>query len=162
MKNRGSSVGIALGYGLDDRCYRVRFLAEAGNFFHYRVQNDSRAHSAFYPMGTGCSFPGGKAAGAWNWPLISVYCRGRRMSGGIAPLPHYAFMAFCSVKKKAQGQLYLYCNYMSDIVQHASATSYACRDRWKVCSVDGTERSIPLAWIPKFYCSLSLPNITVV
>jgi len=27
-----------------------------------RVQNGSRAHPAFYPMGTGGSFPGGKAA----------------------------------------------------------------------------------------------------
>jgi len=23
----------------------------------------------YYPMGTGCSFSGGKAAGAWSWPL---------------------------------------------------------------------------------------------
>jgi hypothetical protein len=29
------------------------------------------------------------------------------MSGAIPPLPQYAFMAWCSVKK-AQGQLYLY------------------------------------------------------
>jgi hypothetical protein len=60
-----SSVGIALGYGLDDRGSRVRFLAEAGNFSRYhRVQNGSAAHPASYPMGTKCSFPGGKAAGA--------------------------------------------------------------------------------------------------
>jgi hypothetical protein len=31
--SRDSSVGIALGYGLDDRGSRVRFLAWAGNFF---------------------------------------------------------------------------------------------------------------------------------
>jgi hypothetical protein len=30
------------------------------------------------------------------------------MSGAIPPLPQYAFMAWCSVKKEAQGQLYLY------------------------------------------------------
>jgi hypothetical protein len=30
------------------------------------------------------------------------------MSGYVLPLPQYAFMAWCSVKKKAQGQLYLY------------------------------------------------------
>jgi hypothetical protein len=29
------------------------------------------------------------------------------MSGAVPPLPQYAFMAWCSVKK-AQGQLYLY------------------------------------------------------
>jgi hypothetical protein len=38
--SRDSSVGIALGYGLDDRGSRVRFPAGAGNFsLHQRVQN---------------------------------------------------------------------------------------------------------------------------
>jgi hypothetical protein len=56
---------FSLGYGLDDRGSRVRFAAEAGNFFlHHRVQNGSGAHSASYPMGTRDSFLGGKAAGA--------------------------------------------------------------------------------------------------
>jgi len=30
------------------------------------------------------------------------------MHGAIPPLPQYAFMAWCSVKKTAQGQLYFY------------------------------------------------------
>jgi hypothetical protein len=52
------------GYGLDDRGSRVRNPAEAGNFsLHHRVQNGSGAHPASYPMGTGGSLPGGKAAG---------------------------------------------------------------------------------------------------
>jgi hypothetical protein len=56
-QSRDSSVGITLGYGLDDRGFRVRFPVGAGNFsLHHRVQNGSGAHSA--------SFPGGKAAGA--------------------------------------------------------------------------------------------------
>jgi len=38
-------------------------------------------------MGTGGAFPGGKAAGAWSWPLTSIQCRGQRMSGAIPPLP---------------------------------------------------------------------------
>jgi hypothetical protein len=60
-----SSVGIALGYGLDDRGSRVRFPAGAENCsLHHRVQNGSGAHPASYPMGTGGSFLGGKAAGA--------------------------------------------------------------------------------------------------
>jgi hypothetical protein len=60
-----SSVGIALGYGLDDRGSRVRFPAGAGNFsLHHRVQNGSGAHPASYPMGTRGSFPVGKMAGA--------------------------------------------------------------------------------------------------
>jgi hypothetical protein len=62
-QSRDSSVGIALGYGLDDRGSRVRFPAGAGNFcLYHRVQNGSGAHSASYPMGTRGSFPGGKAA----------------------------------------------------------------------------------------------------
>jgi hypothetical protein len=61
---RDSSVGIALGYGLDDRGSRFRFPTGAGNFsFHHRVQNGSGAHPASYPMGTRGSFPGNKAAG---------------------------------------------------------------------------------------------------
>jgi hypothetical protein len=60
-----SSVGIALGYGLDDQGSMVRFPAVAGNFsLHHRVQNVSGARPASYPMGTRGSFPGGKAAGA--------------------------------------------------------------------------------------------------
>jgi hypothetical protein len=67
MKSRDSSVGIALGYGLDDRGSRVRFPAEAGNFsIHRRFQNGSEAHPASNPMGTKYSFPEGKAAGARN------------------------------------------------------------------------------------------------
>jgi hypothetical protein len=60
-----SSVGIALGYGLDERGSCVRFPAGARNFsLHHRVQNGAGAHQASYPMGTRGSFPGGKEAGA--------------------------------------------------------------------------------------------------
>jgi hypothetical protein len=60
-----SSVGIALGYGLDDRVSRVRYPAGPGNFSpHHRVQNGSGAHPASYPVGTRGSFLGGKAAEA--------------------------------------------------------------------------------------------------
>jgi hypothetical protein len=61
----GSSVGIVLGYGLDDRDSRVRFPAGAGNFsLPHRVQNGSGAHPTSYTMGNRDSFPWGKAAGA--------------------------------------------------------------------------------------------------
>jgi hypothetical protein len=63
--NRNSSVGIALGYGLDDRGFGVIFPAGAGNFsLNQRVKNGSGAHPASYPMGTRGSFPGGKASGS--------------------------------------------------------------------------------------------------
>jgi hypothetical protein len=56
-----SLVGIAL----DDRGSKVRFPAGAGNFsLHHRVQNGSGAYPSSYPIDTGGSFPGGKAAGA--------------------------------------------------------------------------------------------------
>jgi hypothetical protein len=60
-----SSVGITLGYGLNDRASRIRFPAGAGNFsLHHRIQNGSGVHPASYTMGTGGSFFGNKAAGA--------------------------------------------------------------------------------------------------
>jgi hypothetical protein len=59
-----SSVGIRLGYGLDDRGSRVRFPAAAGNFsLYHRVQNGSGAHPTSYPMGTRGSLPGAKRPG---------------------------------------------------------------------------------------------------
>jgi hypothetical protein len=63
--SRDSSVGIGLGYGLDDRGSRVRLPAGAGNFsLHHRVQKGSGAHPVSYPVGTKGSLLGGKAAGA--------------------------------------------------------------------------------------------------
>jgi hypothetical protein len=54
-----------LGYGLDDRSFRVQFPVGAENFpLYHHVQNGSGAHPASYPMGTRGSFPGGKAARA--------------------------------------------------------------------------------------------------
>jgi hypothetical protein len=68
-------VGIAQWYiaGLWAGWSGVRVPEGAGNFsLHHRVQNGSEAHPASYPMGTGSPFPGGKAAGAWSWPLTSI------------------------------------------------------------------------------------------
>jgi hypothetical protein len=65
LQSRDRSVGIALGYGLDDRGSRVRFPVGAGYFsLHHRVQNGSGAHPASYPIGAWGSFPGCKVAGA--------------------------------------------------------------------------------------------------
>jgi hypothetical protein len=64
VKSNDSSVGRALDYGLEVRGPMVLFPAGAGNFsFHHRLQNGSGSNPASYPMGTGCSFPGVKAAG---------------------------------------------------------------------------------------------------
>jgi hypothetical protein len=59
-----SSVGIALGYGLNDGSTRFRFQKRAGNFsLHHSVQNGSGSHPASYPMGTRGSFSEDKVAG---------------------------------------------------------------------------------------------------
>jgi hypothetical protein len=72
-KSRDNSVSIVLGYELDDQGSRVWLPIGAGNFsLHHHVQNGSGAHPASYPMGTRGSFFGGKAAGAWSWPLTSI------------------------------------------------------------------------------------------
>jgi hypothetical protein len=59
-----STIGVATGYGLDDRLeaeFESRWDEE---FSLFHVETGSGAHPASYSMGTGCSFPGGKAAGA--------------------------------------------------------------------------------------------------
>jgi hypothetical protein len=63
-QSRDSSVGIALGCGLDDRGSGVRFPTGAGNFsLHHRVQNGSGAHPAVCPVGTGAISLGVKRPG---------------------------------------------------------------------------------------------------
>jgi hypothetical protein len=53
VRCRDSSVGIALGYGLDERSSSIRFPEGAVNIsLHNRVQNGSGAHPASHPMGT--------------------------------------------------------------------------------------------------------------
>jgi hypothetical protein len=37
-----------------------------------RVQTDSGAHPASYPMGNGGSYLGGKATGEWSWSRMST------------------------------------------------------------------------------------------
>jgi hypothetical protein len=63
-ESRDSVVGIATGYGLDDRGVGVR--VSVGQDFSplHIVQTGSGAHLTSYPMGTRGSFLGGKPAGA--------------------------------------------------------------------------------------------------
>jgi hypothetical protein len=61
--HKNSSVGIALGYRLDDWGSGIRFPVGAGNFsLHHRVQKGSGAHPASFPGCIRGSFPGVK------WP----------------------------------------------------------------------------------------------
>jgi len=36
------------------------------------LERGTGSHPASYPMGTRDSFPGGKVAGTWSWPLTSI------------------------------------------------------------------------------------------
>jgi hypothetical protein len=99
-----SSVGIALGFGLDDRDSRVRFPAGAGNFYlHHLVRNGLRPTQPPIQWVPGALFLELKWLGreADPSPPSSAEVKG----GAVLPLPQYAIMALCSVE--AQGQLYL-------------------------------------------------------
>jgi hypothetical protein len=81
---RQEGAGIAQWYsgGLRFGWSGVGAPVGVGNFsLHHRVQNGSWAHPASYPMGTRGPFPGGKAAGAWTWPLSSTQCWGQGCVG---------------------------------------------------------------------------------
>jgi len=68
----GYSVGVVIGYRLEDQRSGFRFPAETRNFSLLRcVQISSRAHPACYSMSTGC-----RAAGTWGWLLTSIDCQG--------------------------------------------------------------------------------------
>jgi hypothetical protein len=64
LESRDSAVGIATGYGLDDRGVGIRVPFGSRIFLLYLVQTDSGAHPASYPMDSGGSLLGSKAAGA--------------------------------------------------------------------------------------------------
>jgi hypothetical protein len=96
------SVGIALGYGLDDQGSRVRFPVGAGNFsLHHRVQNGlgfTRPPIQWVP---GAPSLGGKAdhsppssAEVKEW--VELYLH-----------PQYAFMVWCLVKHRDNFTFYL-------------------------------------------------------
>jgi hypothetical protein len=59
--SRGSSGSILSNYGLDDRAIEVRSPTGADFSSSPCVQTGPGAHPAPYPLGTGDSFPGGKA-----------------------------------------------------------------------------------------------------
>jgi hypothetical protein len=83
--------------------------AGAGNFYpHQRVRTGSGAHPASYPMGTRGLFPWGYSGRGVKMATHLHLVPRSRMRGYIPPLPQYAFMAWCSVKKEAQWQFYLY------------------------------------------------------
>jgi hypothetical protein len=90
--SRDSSVGIATAYGLDDRGAGVRVPVGSEFSLLYIVCTGSGAHPASYPMGTGGSFPEGKAQGreADHSPPASAEFKEMWI---YTSTPPYAFMA---------------------------------------------------------------------
>jgi hypothetical protein len=69
-KSRDSAVGIATGYGARrPRGHRVRVLKEGIHFYFF--MSSRPALGPIQPPIHWVSFPGGKAAEAWSWPLTS-------------------------------------------------------------------------------------------
>jgi hypothetical protein len=56
----------------------IESFASNGLFLH-TVQTNSGAQLTSYTTGTGASFLEAKVAGAWSWPLTSIYSQKSRM-----------------------------------------------------------------------------------
>jgi hypothetical protein len=65
-----SSVGIATGYGLNDRRVRIRVSVGQELLLLHTVKTGCGSHPASYPLVT-CTFPGGKATEACSLPLTA-------------------------------------------------------------------------------------------
>jgi hypothetical protein len=72
---------------------------------HHRIQTGSGAHPASYPVGTGGSFSGGKAAGGVKLTAHLRLVLRSRMRGAIPPL------LYMSLWPGDQHQLQLYLTY---------------------------------------------------
>jgi hypothetical protein len=112
--SRDSAVGIATGYGLDDRQVTLPSPCKVKNF---RLSMSSRpaprVHPTSYPMGTGDSFPGVKRPGRDAGHHLYLVPRSRK-SGSIHPLPHTSLWRNASLVKHRdnfsflRGRLYFF------------------------------------------------------
>jgi hypothetical protein len=63
----------------------------------HNIQTDSGVYTASWPMGTGVSFPGGRAGSTWSRLIISSSAKVKNVWSYMAILP-YIFMVWCIVK----------------------------------------------------------------
>jgi hypothetical protein len=94
-QNLAVAVGIATGYGLDDRGVGVRVPVESRIFSSSRRPDRLGVHPS-YPVGTGGSFPGVKRPGreADHSPPASAEVKEMWIYTSIPP---YAFMTYCLI-----------------------------------------------------------------
>jgi hypothetical protein len=90
-----SSVGIVTCYGLVSR----HSIPGRGKGLFCTPQRSDwlcEAHPVSYPMGTGDSFPKGKAARTWSWRRSSLQCWGQEWRSSTSA-PPCVFMAWCLI-----------------------------------------------------------------
>jgi hypothetical protein len=92
MMNWDSSVGIATGYGLDDRGVGVRVPKYQEFSLLQVVPTGSGVHTTSYPMGTAGPFPGQSGRDVKLTTHLHLVPRSTKC-GTIKPHPPYAFMA---------------------------------------------------------------------
>jgi hypothetical protein len=76
-RSRDSAVGIATGYGQDDRGVGVRVPVGSRIFSFPLSPCRFWGLPSLLSNGYRGFIPRGKTAGAWSWPLTSNYCRGQ-------------------------------------------------------------------------------------
>jgi hypothetical protein len=119
--SRDSSVGVALGYGLDDRGSRVRFSAGAGNFsLHHRVQKATQNPIQWVPgaLSLVVKWPGHEADHSLPPNAEVKECVELYLHSPNTPSWRGAQL------KKAQGQLYLYL-YLYNNMNSAHGLKYS-------------------------------------
>jgi hypothetical protein len=94
-ENRGSRI---MRSSLATGCWPGRQRGRSMSRWRHIVETGSEAHPAFYPVGTGVSFPGKEAWGreADHSPLTT------EEDVGYISTPPYVFMALCLVKPKSK------------------------------------------------------------
>jgi hypothetical protein len=108
QESRDSSVGIELGYGLDDRGSRVRFLAGLGIFL-FTTASRMALRSTQPPiqwvpgaLSMGVKWPGGEAD---HSPPSSAEVKS---AWNYTSTPPYVFMSWCSVIEKHSNNFTFY------------------------------------------------------
>jgi hypothetical protein len=102
LHSRDSSVSIALGYGLDDRSSRIRFLAGAGRIFLFTTAPGTALGPTQPPIQW---VPRALSLGVMRRHVkltthLHLVPRSKN-AWSYTSTPQYAFMAWCSVKRSA-------------------------------------------------------------
>jgi hypothetical protein len=101
-ESRDSLVGTATGNGLGGRGL---ITGRGKRFFSSQRPDRLWGTRNFLSNGYRGSFLGGKAAGAWSWPLTSVSCRSQEW-WSYTSTPQLVFMAWCLINNRGTFAFY--------------------------------------------------------